>query len=255
MIDKNSIPILEYDDSSKEVIAPDHGAESLKLPEKLIFAFLGETVDAHARKHHADVIEKFETVTKTYPIYVICDDGIEYTLVQAPLGGSAAAQILDSLIAFGCKKIIATGSCGVISEMDENKFLIPVKALRDEGTSYKYLPAERYVSMDGEMISAIQNTFKEMNIPYTECTTWTTDGFFRETEDMVKYRKDEGCACVEMECASLAACALKRGAHFGQFLYTADSLAKVETYDERGWGKDSIDNALEICVHIIQNLK
>ena len=254
MIYKNSIPILEYDDSSNEVIEPNHGAESLKLPEKLIFAFLGETVDAYAERHHAEVIEKFETVTKTYPIYVIREDGIEYTLMQAPLGGAAAAQILDSLIAFGCKKIIATGSCGVISEMDENEFLIPVKALRDEGTSYKYLPAERYVSMDSEMISAIQNTFEELKIPYTECITWTTDGFFRETEDMVKYRREEGCACVEMECASLAACALKRSAYFGQFLYTADSLAKVEAYDERGWGKDSLDKALEICVQIIKNM-
>ena len=41
---------------------------------------------------------------------------------------------------------------------------------------------------------------------------------------MVEYRKSEGCATVEMECAALAACAQKRGAVFGQILYTADSL-------------------------------
>lgn len=40
MIIRNQIPVLEYDTSSKEIIAPDHGAESLRLPEKLIFAFL-----------------------------------------------------------------------------------------------------------------------------------------------------------------------------------------------------------------------
>lgn len=254
MIDKNFIPILEYDDSSKEVIAPDHGAESLKLPEKLIFAFLGETVDDFAEKLHAEVVENIETVTKNYPIYVVKDKGIECTLVQAPLGGSASAQILDGLIACGCKKIIAAGSCGVISELDENEFLIPVRALRDEGTSYKYLPAERYVSLDSKMIADIERTFADLNIPYAECTTWTTDGFFRETEDMVLYRKEEGCTCVEMECASLAACALKRGAQFGQFLYTADSLTNVKDYDERGWGKNSLEKALEICFRIIENI-
>lgn len=254
MIIRNQIPVLEYDTSSKEIIAPDHGAESLRLPEKLIFAFLGETVERYAEKHHATVAEKFETITKTFPIYVISDNETEFTLVEAPLGGAASAQFLDTLIACGCKKIIATGSCGVLESLDENEFLIPVKALRDEGTSYKYLPSERYVSLDGEMISAIQKTFDDLSIPYTECTAWTTDGFFRETADMVQYRKEEGCACVEMECASLAACALKRGAQFGQFLYTADSLSNVDAYDERGWGKDSLNKALEICVRIIQNL-
>ena len=82
-------------------------------------------------------------------------------------------------------------------------------------------------------------------------STWTTDGFFRETRDMVEYRKSEGCATVEMECAALAACAQKRGAVFGQILYTADSLANVYAHDERDWGKGSLRIALELCINVL----
>ena len=51
---------------------------------------------------------------------------------------------------------------------------------------------------------------------------------------------------VEMECAALAACAEFRGAKFGQFLFTADSLAQVESYDEREWGLSSWKPALPV---------
>ena len=182
-------------------------------------------------------METVETITKNYPIYVLEENGVSFTLVQAPLGASASAQILDGLIACGCKKIISAGSCGVLVDIEENEFLIPKKALRDEGTSYKYLPAERYIELDAEMLKALQSFMTQHKIPYRECTTWTTDGFFRETADMIYYRKEEGCDCVEMECAALAACAKKRGAQFGQFFFTADSLANLDQYDERGWGK------------------
>ena len=200
----------------------------------------------------ATVAEHFETITKTYPIYVIKNDGEEFCLCQAPLGAPAAAQFMDCLIACGCRKIITAGSCGVLTEMAENEFLIPTKALRDEGTSYHYLPAARYAEPAAEAVQVIEKTFRALGLPFRECITWTTDGFFRETRDMVAYRKAEGCATVEMECAALAACAKKRGAAFGQILYTADSLANAERHDDRDWGKDSLRKALELCVEVLR---
>ena len=136
MIQKNEFPILEYDFDSIEILKPNHGAEQLTLPEKCVFAFLGDTIDTYAAEMGATVAEHFETITKTYPIYVIKNDGEEFCLCQAPLGAPAAAQFMDCLIACGCRKIITAGSCGVLTEMAENEFLIPTKALRDEGTSY-----------------------------------------------------------------------------------------------------------------------
>lgn len=205
MIQKNEFPILEYDFDSTEILKPNHGAEQLTLPEKCVFAFLGDTIDSYAAETGAAVAERFETITKTYPIYVVKNDGEEFCLCQAPLGAPAAAQFMDCLIACGCRKIVTAGSCGVLTEMAENEFLIPTKALRDEGTSYHYLPAARYAEPASEAVQAIEKTFRALGLPFRECITWTTDGFFRETRDMVAYRKAEGCATVEMECAALAA--------------------------------------------------
>lgn len=67
-------------------------------------------------------------------------------------------------------------------------------------------------------------------------------------------RVAEGCTTVEMECAALAACARKRGASFGQILYTADSLANVLKHDERDWGKNSLRKALELCIAVLQTI-
>ena len=148
MIRKHELPILEYDDASPEVLRPNHDAEDLHLPEKCVYAFLGDTIDQYARQVGAEVAETFETTTKTYPIYIVRQNGMEFCLCQAPLGASAAAQFMDCLVACGCKKIIAAGSCGVQTELAENEFLVPVKALRDEGT---YLSSFLEAETDGTL--------------------------------------------------------------------------------------------------------
>ena len=148
MIRKHELPILEYDDASPEVLRPNHDAEDLHLPEKCVYAFLGDTIDQYARQVGAEVAETFEATTKTYPIYIVRQNGMEFCLCQAPLGASAAAQFMDCLVACGCKKIIAAGSCGVLTELAENEFLVPVKALRDEGT---YLSSFLEAETDGTL--------------------------------------------------------------------------------------------------------
>lgn len=125
---------------------------------KCVYAFLGEAVDDYAFEAEATVAETFETITRNYPVYIVKQDGMKFCLCAAPLGAPAAAQLMDFLISCGCKKIISTGSCGVLTDLAENEFLIPVKALRDEGTSYHYLPASRYIELDKPIRDAIEQT-------------------------------------------------------------------------------------------------
>ena len=249
-IQKNSWPILEYDPESPEIIKADHSIEGLRLPEKCVYPFLGDIVEVFAAAQGASCVAALHTVTRDYPIYVVPYKGEKITLCMAPLGASAAAQSLDSLIACGVKKIVSAGSCGALEKLPENTFLIPKKALRDEGTSYHYLPPSRYVETDSEIIQAIERVLERKRVPFKECMTWTTDGFFRETKDMTAYRKEEGCYVVEMECAALAACAKKRGVRFGQLLFTADTLADPESYDAREWGADSFEKAMKLLFEI-----
>jgi len=251
---KNEIPILEYDTDTEAVIMPDHEHLDLSLPAKAVFAFPGGTVDRYAGSHHAAAAAFFNSATKDYPVYILEEGGRKICLVQAPVGAPAAVQILDWLIAYGVREIVSTGCCGALEDLEENSFLVPYRALRDEGTSFHYLPPSRYVEISGKARLAIEKTLRSHGLPYTEVITWSTDGFYRETKEKVRYRKSEGCQVVEMECAALAACAQMRGAVWGELLFTADTLADTEHYDERGWGMDSAEYALELCIESVLNI-
>lgn len=74
---------------------------------------------------------------------------------------------------------------------------MPVKALRDEGTSYHYAPPSRFIETNERARKAIEKTIVQHNMKYQEVITWSTDGFFRETKEKVEYRKKEGCAVVD----------------------------------------------------------
>ena len=251
---KNEIPILEYDDSQLSVLMPNHDKLNLQLPKKAVFAFLGSHTDEYANKHNCEIVAKFESATKVYPIYLTHYQGHEICLCQAPVGSAPATQILDWLISYGVKEVISAGSCGALIDIPENTFLVPKKALRDEGTSYHYLPPSRYVELNPIALKAIEKTLNKHNYSYIECLTWSTDGFFRETKDKVEYRRSEGCSVVEMECSSLAACSEFRNIIFGQILFTADTLADINNYDMRGWGGDSFEIALSLCLDAVINL-
>lgn len=252
-IRKNDIPILEFDDDVNSVLTPGHDKLGIKLPEKAIFAFLIDEIDKYCINNNARVVTFFESATKNYPIYVVTYKGEEICLAQAPVGSAPSVQLMEFLIAYGVRKIITAGSCGGLVEFEENTFIVPKRALRDEGASYHYQPPYRFIDINEDALKAIEKTLNEKGIPYREVTTWTTDGFFRETKEKVKYRIEEGCEVVEMECSALAACAKFRNIMFGQILFTADTLANVNDYDKRGWGKDSLDDALYLCLDCILN--
>lgn len=251
MIHKHEIPILEFDDNPQAVIMPTHENLDLNLPARCVYAFLEEEIERYALSVGAEKVGEFVSATKTYPVFVMTYNGEEICLAQAPVGSAAAAQFLDWLIGYGVKQIISTGTCGVLVDMPENVFLIPTRALRDEGASYHYVVPSRYIEMNQQALGAIERTLKQKKIPYKEVMTWSTDGFYRETSDKVSYRIQEGCSVVEMECASLAAVAQLRGSIWGLLLFTADSLADIDNYDQRDWGSKAFDKALELCLDII----
>lgn len=251
---KNEIPILEFDSEQTAVINPTHEKLNLKLPRKCVFAFLGEYISTYANKTETVQVSEFLSMTKRYPIYITKYHGEEITLCEAPVGAAASTQILDWLIAYGVRKIISAGSCGALERFAEGTFLVPYKALRDEGTSYHYAPPSRFIQINEDARKAIEKTVLEHGMKYQEVVTWSTDGFFRETREKVAYRRSEGCSVVEMECSALAACSAFRGVKWGMILYTADSLADVERYDERHWGGNAYEYALTLCLDAVQKL-
>ena len=141
-------------------------------------------------------------------------------------------------------------SCGALIDLPENVFIVPRRALRDEGTSYHYMPPSRWSFLDYALQDRIKRVFLEKDIAFTECDTWTTDAIFRETVDKVRRCRSEGCGVVDMECAALSAVAEFRNVQYGHFLYVADTLADADAYDARNWGADSLLPALKLCIEI-----
>lgn len=243
---KNEIPILEYDTEEQAVLMPGE-RWNYEFTEKVVMLFMEPEIDDYVASHACEVVGEFVSVTKNFIVYKTVHKGEEITFCQAPLGGAGAVQIMEQLIKGGAKKIIAAGCCGALVEDTEGDYFIPTAALRQEGTSYHYLPPAREVLLDEEVILAIEKALIKNKMPYRKCKTWTTDGFYRETKEMVRYRKEEGYSVVEMECASMAACARMRNVIFGQLLFTADSLADTENHDGRNWGNDHFAYAMMLA--------
>lgn len=84
-------------------------------------------------------------------------------------------------------------------------------------------------------MKVFEKVLAKHKLPYIKCTTWSTDGFYRETKEMVAHRIKQGCQAVEMECAAMAAIAQYRGKVFGQLLYSGDLLVGDGEYDDRSW--------------------
>lgn len=254
-IRKDAFPILEYDDDPQAILTPFQDGPDVGLPRKAVLAFLDECVDERAALEGWPVALWYYSIAKQHQVYKAEHEGQEVCVLQMPVGAATAAQLLDWLISCGVQQVIAVGSCGVLIDLPEDSFLVPKQALRDEGTSYHYLPPARTVETSAAARAAIEQTLDEFRLPWDECMTWTTDGFFRETEALAAYRRAEGCTVVEMECAALAACAQFRGVEFGQLLFTADSLADAKQYDPRSWGMNSQELALLLGLEAVCRMK
>ncbi len=171
---------------------------------------------------------------KEFHIYQFTYHEVEVCAVQAVVASGSIAMMTDFLYGLGVEVIVCCGGCGVLDDIPAGD-IIPIRALRDEGASYKYLPPSRFIELQAAPIEAFRYVLNKHKIPFVECATWSTAGFYRETRDMVAYRREGGCRVVEMECATMAAIAEFRGKTFGQLLYSGDILAENEDYDDRGW--------------------
>jgi uridine phosphorylase len=142
------------------------------------------------------------------------------------IGGPNLVAAAEEMIALGSQSFITVGTAGGLYK--EGVYLCQ-KALRDEGTSYHYLPAERYVYADSNLMSKLGSSLEKVGISYTLGTTWTTDAPYRETQVEVKNYADKKVDTVEMECASLFAVAKYRKVAAASALVVGDILAETWT--------------------------
>lgn len=250
MIIKNEYPILEYSTEKIAVINPDRDASKAdrdgqggggfcRFPRLCLVTFFEEVLDSAVERYGGEIIGTYVSEMKDFHVYRFTVDGTGICAVQAVVASGSIAMMTEMLYGAGVEVIVCCGGCGVLDDIPEGAVILPVRALRDEGASYKYLPPTRFIELHAGPIESFRNVLARHGVPYIECATWSTDGFYRETKEMVAYRREEGCKAVEMECATMAAIAQFRGKVFGQLLYSGDILiGDAEDYDDRDWNNN-----------------
>ena len=120
------------------------------------------------------------------------------------------------------KAVEAAG--GLLESQQPGDLVVCDRALRDEGTSYHYLPPADYSRPDPgltwEMAAALEN----LGYAHEVGGTWTTDAPLRETLAEVEQHRAAGILTVEMEAAALFAAAETLGVACAAAFTIADSL-------------------------------
>ena len=237
---QREFPILEFDEDKNAFIRPSNLIQPIEnIPERCILCFFSEAIEKIITEYPHKIISYFKSEGINYPLYELEYKGEKITLIQACVGAPLAAGQIEELTAMGCKKFIACGMCGVLQkELAVGHLVIPVSAVRDEGTSYHYIKPSREIIANERIVKVIENTLLEKNVPYIKAKTWTTDAFYRETPQKILQRKEEGCVTVEMEASAYFAVSQYNNVEFGQILSSGDSLAGEE-WDKRNYNQRS----------------
>lgn len=247
---KKEFPIIEYDGVSNNLISPYANVDqSIKLPARCVISFFGDAVRLLVNEQKLREIGSLTMESFHIPIYLAHDDiGNDVALIHGFGSGPYAAGQVEKLICLGCNKFMICGGCGVLEKGSlPGDIMIPVSAVRDEGTSYHYIEPSREIAMDASVVDVLCDYFSERNIPCKKVKTWTTDAMYRETVNMIAYRISEGCSVVEMECASFLAVAKYKNVKLGQVLYAGDDLSGIK-WKSRNW-----KNLTEIRAFLLKN--
>jgi uridine phosphorylase len=228
-------PILEFDPSPEAFIEPSKIIRARDLPEHCVICFFWEVIEKVVEEHKAQIAVKNRWEDGQHNIYEISYRDRRLAFFHPGVGAPIAAGLLEEAIAFGCRRFIACGGCGVLEkDMAVGHLVVVSGAVRDEGVSYHYLPASREVIANEAGVNALVTTLNERGVPYRVGKTWTTDAPYRETINKIETRRNEGCLTVEMESAAFMAVAQFRNVVFGQVLYGGDDLSGAE-WDHRHW--------------------
>jgi len=164
--------------------------------------------------------------------------GVVGFAVDAPF----AVLVGEQLFASGCELLLSITSAGQIAPVGPTPCFVAIeRALRDEGTSYHYLPPSDFSEVDGSLLEALKSAFEECAQPVHGGPTWTTDAPYRETEAAIAAAREAGVLAVEMEAAALYAFARASGNPVLCFAHVTNQMAVAEGDFEKGEAGGSRD--------------
>lgn len=229
------IPLTEHDAARHAFIEPSETIARRDVPKACVITFFGDVVDRLIEHRGARVLVENRWEDGPHPLLEVDHAGERLAVLRSGVGAPLAGALLEEVIAMGCRFFVVCGGAGALrSDLALGHFVVVSSAIRDEGTSYHYLPAARSIQLDEAARGVLEDVLRANDAPFVVGQTWTTDAPYRETPGKIAQRREEGCLTVEMEAAALAAVAAFRGVPLAQVVYCGDDLAG-DSWDERSW--------------------
>lgn len=249
-----SLPILDHDCSEQSVFLPQKLIESsrrqkglplCRVPAGCVLDFDGELVEHLA----ASGLAKPDPAWACFHtrLYRWMAGPNEFGIIGGTVGSPFAVLVAEELFASGCRALVSIGSAGLLAtDLQPPFFLLIDRAVRDEGTSYHYLPAACFAQADRNLLNLVQGRLDREEITVHRASTWTTDAPFRETASRIDFYRREGISAVEMEAAALLAFAAAGGRKVVCLSHVTNQMATNKNDFDKG-GRAGRESAVHLC--------
>ncbi len=229
---KRQLPLFDHDVDEPPVFTPEalieavrnkRGSEAKPVPAVCVLEFDGDLTDELVRRSIARKFNGWSCFhTEMFAVEV---DGSLCGVIPRTIGGAYAVLIAEQLIASGAQAVIGLTSAGRVSRSIRiPSLVVATSALRDEGTSYHYLPPSATVEAPTEMAKILKKELAVVGLPVSTGLLWTTDAPYRETRGQLERYGRLGVLAVEMQAASLFAFAAARNATVGVVAHVTNAV-------------------------------
>jgi AMP nucleosidase len=146
------------------------------------------------------------------------------TIINFGMGSPNAGTIIDLLTAIDVKAILFLGKCGGLKRKNNvGDLILPIAAIRGEGTSNDYLPPEVPALPAFALQKAISTTIREYGEDYWTGTVYTTNKrVWEHREDIKEYLRTLRAMAIDMETATIFTAAFKNKMPAGALLLVSD---------------------------------
>jgi len=182
------------------------------------------------------------------PMFAIDVDGETCGIVPRTIGGPYAVLAAEQLAASGTRVIVGLTSAGrVRPDLPVPSLVLATSAVRDEGTSYHYLPPQQTIEAPSAVVSFLHEELSQLGIPVTRGSVWTTDAPYRETRRQLRHHAANGVLAVEMQAASLFAFSAARGTPVAVVAHVSNALDHTGEPFDRGSEAEGCQVLNAIC--------
>jgi AMP nucleosidase len=146
------------------------------------------------------------------------------TIINFSMGSANAATIMDLLSAIQPKACLFLGKCGGLKKKNKiGDFILPIAAIRGEGTSDDYLPQEVPALPAFTLQRAVSTTVREFGMDYWTGTVYTTNRrVWEHDEDFKEYLRATRAMAIDMETATLFTVGFANKISTGALLLVSD---------------------------------